>query len=178
MPAAAAPPDDLVVMGQVLVPYGVRGWIKVRPYTEAPDALLDYPTWWLDAGTRAGWRAFECRNGRVHADTLLAELAGIESRETALAMKGWNVAVPRSALPAAKKGEIYWADLVGLAVVNREGVDLGRVVGVTEHGAHPLLRVGRPGERRGERLIPYVPAHVLAVDLAARRVDVDWGADF
>jgi 16S rRNA processing protein RimM len=179
VPPAAAAPADLVVMGQVLLPYGVRGWIKVRPFTEAPATLLDHAAWWVDAGGRDGWKRYEMRTGRVHSDTLLAELAGVETREAALALKGRDIAVPRSALPAARAGEIYWADLVGLAVVNSEGTALGCVAGVTEHGAHPLLRVARPaGETGPERLIPYVPAHVVAVDLAGRRVDVDWSAEF
>lgn len=119
------------------------------------------------------------QDGRMHADTVVAQLAGVDSREAALALKGSEIAVPRAALPAASANEIYWADLVGLDVVNREGVALGRVVGVTEHGAHPLLRVAPPeGAAGAERLIPYVPAHVDRVDLAARRIDVDWGVDF
>jgi ribosomal 30S subunit maturation factor RimM len=64
-------------------------------------------------------------------------------------------------------------------VRNRTGVLLGEVVGMTEHGAHPLLRVARPAGTPGpERLIPYVPAIVDHVDVAAGRIDVDWGEDF
>jgi 16S rRNA processing protein RimM len=179
VPPADAVPDDLVVMGQVLVPWGVRGWVKVRPYTEAPGALLDYATWWVRPARGGAWQPMTRQDGRVHADTVVAQLAGIGSREAALGLKGSEIAVPRGGLPAAGSDEIYQADLVGLDVVNREGVALGKVVGVTEHGAHPLLEVARPdGEAGADRLIPYVPAHVDRVDLAARRIDVDWGVDF
>ena len=76
------------------------------------------------------------------------------------------------------RGEIYWADLVGVAVVNREGVALGKVVAVQEYGAHPVMRVAPgPAEARSERLIPFVAAHVDEVDLPARRMVVDWQAD-
>jgi 16S rRNA processing protein RimM len=84
--------------------------------------------------------------------------------------------VPRAALPAAADNEIYWADLVGLAVVNREGVALGEVREVADFGAHPMLRVVDAGGV--ERLIPFVVAYVDSVDVAARRVDVDWQPDY
>jgi len=176
---AVAVPDDLVVMGQVLAPWGVRGWVKVRTYSEATGALVDHATWWVRPAHGGGWQPMAREEARVHSDTVVARLAGVASRESALAMKGFEVAVPRAELPAAAANEIFQADLVGLAVVNREGVALGTVAEVIEHGAHPLLVVARPmGEPGAERLIPYVPARIVGVDLAARRIDVDWGADF
>ncbi len=175
MPAAVG----LVVMGQVLAPYGVAGWIKVRPYTEAPGALLNYASWWIrPADGKGEWRSVARLGGRLHSNTILARLSGIDTREAALALKGCDIAVRRADMPAAGRDEIYWADLIGLEVVNREGVALGRVAGVTEHGAHPLLRVERGNRGVGECLIPYVPAHVDRVDLAARRITVDWGIDY
>jgi 16S rRNA processing protein RimM len=176
---AVAVPDDLVVMGQVLTPWGVRGWVKVRPYSEATGALVGHATWWVRPADGSEWQPRSRLEARVHADTVVARLEGVESREAALAMRGFEIAVPRAELPAAAANEIYQADLVGLAVVNREGVALGTVAGVVEHGAHPLLVVARPdGERGAQRLIPYVPVHIDGIDLAARRIDVDWGADF
>ena len=115
----------------------------------------------------------------MHSGVLLAALAGVDTREDALSLRGAEIGVPRAQLPRTKKGEIYWVDLEGLAVVNREGVVLGTVVEVVAHGAHPLLRVARPAGKAGaERLIPYVPAIVDRVDVGARRIDVDWGEDF
>jgi 16S rRNA processing protein RimM len=181
VPAAAGIPDDIVVMGQVVGPYGVRGWIKARTFSEDPGALLDHVAWWGRPyhGGGGDWRPWEKLAGRLHSDTLLAQLAGIENPEAALALKGWEIGVSRAALPPAAEGEIYWTDLVGLEVVNRDGVAFGRVVGVQEYGAHPVLRVARRADEQGpERLIPYVPAHIDRVDLAARRIEVNWGADY
>jgi len=178
MPSAVPAPGEIVVMGRILAPFGVRGWVKVRPLSEAPETLLGFATWWVRSVRDSTWREMRRVAGRMHADALVAELAGIETREAALTLKGCDVGVPRSALPAARAGEIYWDDLVGMTVVNREGVTLGEVSGVTEHGAHPLLRVARPAAPGTERLIPYVPAIVDRVDPAARRIDVDWGEDY
>jgi 16S rRNA processing protein RimM len=174
-----APADGFVVMGRVVAPYGVAGWVKVQPYTETPEALLTYGAWWLRRmdGTQA-WRAVAVTGGRVHGNTVVARLADVDSREAALTLKGCDVAVPRADMPPAGRNEIYWADLVGLEVVNRQGLTLGRVTGVTEHGAHPLLMVARGDGDEGQRLIPYVPAYVDRVDLTARRIIVDWGTDF
>lgn len=165
-------------MGRVLAPYGVAGWIKAEAFTEGPEALLAYPTWWFKATGAQNWRPFRCTAGRSHADILVAHLEGIDDRDAALAMKGFEIGVPRSALPTADANEIYWADLVGLLVVNREGKVLGRVSDVTAHGAHPLLQVGPEDASESGRLIPYVPAVIDAVDIAGGRIEVDWGEDF
>ena len=167
----------MVVLGRVLGPFGVQGWIKVAPFTEAPAALLEYDVWWLGSSATGQWQQATPVAGRVHADTMVATLAEVGDREAAAALKGRDIAVPRTALPAPAADEIYWNDLVGLLVVNREGVVLGRVQGVTAHAAHPLLQVREEGGTR-ERLIPYVPALIDAVDMEARRIDVDWGADY
>ena len=169
-------------MGRVLAPHGVRGWIKVQPVSEVPETMLDYATWWVRPARDSRWRQLRQTAGRMHSGALLVALEGVTTREDALALRGADVGVPRAALPRTKKKEIYWVDLEGLAVINREGVALGTVAEVVAHGAHPLLRVTRPvgeGEQSGpDRLIPYVPAIVDRVDLKARRIDVDWGQDY
>jgi len=171
--------DAMAVLGEVVGSYGVRGWLKVRPFSAAPDALLGFVQWWLRPARGSQWREFARIGGRMHSGAVLAELGGVDTREAALALKGFEIGVPRVALPAAPEGEIYWDDLTGLAVVNRAGFLLGEVRGLVEHGAHPLLRVARPPEAPGpERLIPYVPAIVDRVDVGAGRIEVDWGADY
>jgi len=169
----------MVVLGVVIGSYGVRGWVRVRPLSEVPDCLLGFATWWLRPRRGSQWREFAKTDGRMHSGTVLAGLRGVDSREAALSLKGFEVGVPREALPPAPAGEIYWDDLTGLAVVNRSGILLGEVCGMVQHGAHPLLRVVRPVETPGpERLIPYVPAIVDRVDVVAGRIEVDWGEDY
>jgi len=163
-------------MGRIMAPHGVRGWLKVRPVSESPAALLDYKNWWVRDARGTKWREVRQTAGRMHSGVLLVAISGVSTREEALLLRGADVGVSRAALPRTKKGEIYWADLEGLAVVNRQGVTLGNVAEVLEHGAHPLLRV--MGATGPERLIQYVPAIVERVDLKARRIDVDWGEDF
>jgi 16S rRNA processing protein RimM len=167
-------------MGRVAAPYAVKGWVKVQPFTEYLDSLLDYDIWWLghDEGRghakAAGWRQYRLLDAKVHGQTLLAQLEGVDGRDAAEALKGLEVAVDRAEFPQAEEGEYYWDDLIGLEVVNTEGVALGRVEGLLETGAHDVLRV--VGER--ERLIPFVDAYVREVDLEGRRLLVEWGADW
>lgn len=163
-------------MGRVAAPYAVKGWIKVQPFTEYLDSLLDYETWWLGyaEGPKAGWREYRVVEGKVHGQTLLAQLEGVDDRNASEALKGLDVAVDRSAFPAADEDEYYWDDLIGLDVVNTGGAALGKVEGLLETGAHDVLRV-KGGQ---ERLIPFVDAYVREVDLEGKRILVEWSADW
>lgn len=155
-------------MGRVAGSYGVRGWIKVVPGGGVLDTLPDVGKWWL------GERAYGVSEAKVHGATVVAKLEGIETREQALALKGATVSIEREALPEAEEGRYYLADLVGLEVVNEQGERLGTVKQWTSNGAQDVMEVA--GER--SYLIPWVAAIVKEVDLAARRVVVEWGADW
>lgn len=157
-----------VVMGRVLSPYGVLGWIKVHPDTETLDSLLDYEVWWL--GRDPDWQAYTVEAAKIHGLTLLVKLQGVDDRNAAFACKAKQIAVPREALPEVEEDEYYWSDLIGLKVRNLENVDFGQVTEVFETGANDVLVV--KGER--ERLIPFVAQVVLNVDLAKAEILLDW----
>lgn len=162
----------MIVMGRVSAPFGVKGWVRVQPYTEKIDNLFRYPKWWLAAAS--GWDVMEVDEKSVHGDVLLVRFAGMDRREQAETLKGKEVAIPRHELPTAEPGEYYWADLVGLAVENTRGQALGHVERLFESGANPVLVVA--GDR--ERLVPFVDAVVKQVDLAAGKLLVDWELDY
>lgn len=160
-------------MGHVSAPFGVKGWVKVQPYTETVDALLDYPVWWLDVGGQ--WRECQIAQAEAHHKTVAAKLEGYDDRDRAEDLKGCRVAVTREAMPEAGEGEYYCADLIGLQVVNREGVLLGRVARLLETGANDVLVVDGGS---GERLIPFVGAYIDQVDIAGGMLRVDWGTEY
>jgi len=162
----------MVVMGHVSVPFGVRGWIKVRPYTETLDSLLDYPVWWL--GKEGAWREYKVLEADVHGKGLIASLEGSDGREMAEMLQGSQIALPREQLPKAQANEYYWSDLIGLGVINAQGVELGKVSELLETGANDVLVI--QGDR--ERLVPFVNPLVLEVDLAKGLIKVDWDADY
>jgi 16S rRNA processing protein RimM len=170
----------MVVMGRVTAPFGVKGWIKIYALTAQPANLCDYPVWWL---RRAGdWREMTVVAARLHSNTLVAQLAGIESREAAAALKGLEIGVPRSQLPAAAGNEFYWADLIGLKVVNMERHELGRVARIVQTGANDVLVVASENDKeRGkerELLVPFIADAIKKVDVAAGVIAVDWGRDY
>lgn len=188
----------MVVMGRVVAPYGVFGWLKVIPDTEAFDGLFDYDTWWLGKGN--DWRELEVETAKIHNDVILVKLAGINDRDAAFACKGKQIAVPRALLPEPDENEYYWSDLIGLRVKNLQDVYFGVITDVFETGANDVIvvkpdqiesgqlmsdkvkqeasagKVAR--EKPEERLLPFIASVVLEVDLEAKTMLVDWDPDF
>jgi 16S rRNA processing protein RimM len=153
-------------LGRAAGAYGVRGWIKVGG---AREALADLQAWWLDGRER------RVEQTKMHSAWLLAKLDGIETREQAEALKGKTISAPRTVLPEPGAGIYYWADLVGLEVVNAQGVVLGVVKGMISSGAQDVMELAGAS---GTRLVPWVGAVVRQVDLEAGRIEVEWGADW
>lgn len=161
-----------VVLGRVGAPHGVRGWVKVSSYTEPAAGIADYRQWTLvHAGQSRQVRVLESKRA---GQNLAVRLDGIDTMDAARLLTGAEIQVDRSELPDAGPHEHYLHDLLGLAVVNREGVALGRVDGFLEMPAHPVM-VLRDG--KVERLVPMVPERLVAVDLGAGKVTVDWHQD-
>lgn len=161
-----------MVLGELGSPVGIKGWIRVRAYTRTPLAIGAYANWWI--GPPGQRREVKVEGVAERGKGVVAKLEGCDDPEAALQLRGFEISVPREALAAPDAGEFYWADLIGLRVENRDGVDLGRVTGLIETGANEVLQVR--AER--ERLIPFVEPVIREVDLAAGVVRVDWEADY
>ncbi len=169
-PGPASP--RAVVLGRVGAPHGVRGWVKVSSFSEPAAGIADYPRWTLvQAGQSRQVRVLESKRA---GQNLAVRLEGIDTMDAARLLTGAEIQVDRSELPEPGPREHYLHDLLGLAVANREGVALGRIDGFLEMPAHPVM-VLRDG--KVERLVPMVPERLVAVDLAAGQVTVDWHQD-
>jgi 16S rRNA processing protein RimM len=162
-----------VVLGRVRGPFGVKGWLKVESFTDPPAQILDFPCWRADAPGRAA-RELRPAEGRAHGKGFVVRLDGIDDRDAAVALGKPELWVERGELPALGPREHYRADLVGLEVVNQEGVCLGRVDHFVDLPANAVMVV--VGER--ERWLPVGPGRLLRVDAAKRRITVDWDAEF
>jgi 16S rRNA processing protein RimM len=158
----------LIELGVVGAPFGVRGWIKLRSYTEPPERLLQHRDLQLRWG--GAWRPYRIEASGRSGGQLTVKLVGIDDRDAAQALRGAAVGVPRGELPARAAKDFYRADLIGCEVVNLAGVRLGILQHFVEIPAHALMVVR--GER--EHWVPAVPRHLRRVDLQARRVVVDW----
>ena len=168
---------DIVVMARIGAAHGVRGEVRVRPLSSDPAALLEARHWWLRRGTiDAAWQRCRLRGVRRQGDQVIVQIDDAATRDAASMLRGAEIGIDRADLAPPNAGEWYRHDLVGMAVVTREGVTLGTVRGFADSRAHPLLEVA--GEGGVVRLIPWVPEYVVAVDPVARRVDVDWQSDY
>jgi len=164
----------MVIMGRVASAFGIRGWLKIQPFSEYIDSLLDYKTWYL--GQEGGpWREIEVVQCEVHAKTLAAQFADCPDRNAAEKLKGLLIAVARSSLPEQEEGEYYWSDLIGLAVVNEAGESFGTVAELMETGANDVLVVRGTGS---DILIPFLANVIKQVDRAGKVIRVDWTTDY
>lgn len=161
-------------MGRIVAPYGLKGWVRIEPYSPVPDSLRAYRAWWV--GRNGGWRELKVAESVLqHGASLVARFEGCVERDAALALKGSEIALERKALPQNAEHEFYWVDLVGLKVVNVKDEELGVLAELFESGAHPVMRVV-DGEI--ERLLPFVEQVVRQVEMAQGRIRVEWELDW
>ena len=186
-PAASdAWPADALEVGRIVEAWGLKGGLRIQPYATPASALLAARRWYLRApeqvarlpgSSQAGLPAWiDVGDVREHGEGLVATSKAVPDRTAAEALRGARIFVARTAFPKPDADEFYWADLIGMDVVNRDGAALGNVAGLIDTGPHSVLRIEAEGAE--ERLIPFVSAYVDSVDLAARRVVVDWGLDY
>jgi len=161
------PPKNMVVMGQIIAPSGIQGAVKVRIYTELPDALLDYDMWWI--GKDPNWQQVAVTEADLQGKFLIVRFKSHTERKTVEPFSGWEIGIPRNLLPQTDEDEFYWSDLIGLQVVNLQNETIGQVMELMETKAHDLLVVGDQKE-----LIPFVDHIVKSVDLQAGKIVVDW----
>lgn len=183
-------PEDAVEVGRIIDAWGVKGWIKVQPHASEPEALFSSRRWYLrppegrlpSAPTSPLPRLLRIKQQKEHGGGVVAQADGVDDRSAAEALKGAAIFVSRSSFPTAGEGEYYWVDLLGMAVVNRQGEALGTVSELIDTGAHCVLKLtdetAPSGRGPAERLIPFVGAYVDDVDLQQRRIVVDWGLDY
>lgn len=185
-------PDDAIELGRIQDAWGIKGWVRIQPHSADTEALFASSAWFLQPPEARFARGFDAFAGSVrvqvaeikpHADGAVARFESVDDRNTAEALKGVRIYLPRSAFPKAPEGEYYWVDLIGLAVFNREGKPMGVVRDLMPTGPHSVLVLefsdtvdGKP--QLAERMIPFVDAYVDSVDLQARRITVDWQSDY
>lgn len=191
-------PADAIEVGGIAAPWGIKGWFKLHPHSASAEALFAARDWYLLPSNRprkkaipkaglpplaaiapvlTGCARVRIREIKTHGDGIVAQIRDLDDRNTIEALQGSRIFIPRSAFPPPKKGEFYWVDLLGMAVVNREGLALGTVQDLLSTGPQTVLVI--QDEAAGiERMIPFVDAYIDAVDQPQRRIRVDWQPDF
>ena len=177
-------PADAVEVGRIADAWGIKGWFRVLPYSAAPEALFSSKRWYLQpaekgAKTFTGTVKLAIIEAKDHSDSVVACARDVADRNAAEALRGARIFVPRSSFPTAAGDEYYWVDLMGLEVVNREGVALGQVRDLMSTGPQTVLVIAYEQEGKTmERMVPFVAAYVDQVDLTGRRITVDWQPDY
>ena len=184
-------PEDAVEVGRIVDAWGLKGWVKVQPFSADPQVLFSSRRWFLKPSEKAGLipsvtpaitfpSTLKITQIKEHGEVVVALAHEVGDRNAAEALRGARVFIGRSTFPKAGKDEFYWLDLIGLDVVNRQGDQLGGVVGLIDTGPHSVLRVAPAGSTNieAERLIPFVAVYVDAVSIEQRLITVDWGLDY
>jgi len=160
-------------VGRISGVFGVKGWIKVFSFTDIRENILNYSPWLLKKGSET--RSVGVVDGKLQGKVVVAQLDGINDRDQAASLIGWDIFITPEQLPRVAKGEYYWSDLIGLNVETNLGVQLGIVDGLLETGANDVVIV--KGER--ERAIPFLQGKtIINIDLDAGRIIVDWDPEF
>lgn len=163
-----ASPDAWICLGVVGRPHGVKGLVRIRPFTEDPEAIAAYGP----LTDRKTGRRFTVSVANVTKGMVIARIEGVEDRDGAEALKGTELWVDRGVLPAIEDEEaFYHHDMIGLRAEGRDGEAIGEVVGVENYGAGDLLEL-RTSEGR-LILVPFTRAMVPEVDIEGGRVVIE-----
>lgn len=178
----SATSSNLVTVGEIAGAYGIKGWVKVKSFTQPEENILNYSPWWLK--TRHGVKRVEVDTSMHRPQGVVAHIVDLDDRDQAAALLGVKIAIECDQLPALEQGDYYWHQLIGLTVVSEyEGntTALGRVASLLETGANDVLVVKGDGDSLDtrERLVPYLPGSVVrSIDLEQGLITVDWDPDF
>jgi 16S rRNA processing protein RimM len=165
---------QMILLGAIAGVHGVRGEVKVKSFTADPLAIAAYGPLFDEQG-----RSFALKlSSKAAKDTIvIARIDGVSDRNAAEALKGKRLYAPRQALPAIETdNEFYASDLIGLAVEDRNGTALGKVVDLADYGAGDIIAVA--GGAQGDFELPFADRFVPVVDLAAAKIVVDLPEDF
>jgi 16S rRNA processing protein RimM len=177
-------PPDAIEVGRIADAWGIKGWFKVLSHSSDPQALFSSKRWFIQpsergAKTFSGTLKLAITEAKTHSDTVVAMAQGVEDRNTAETLRGARIFVSRTSFPSTQVDEYYWVDLIGMAVVNREGVDLGSVKELLSTGPQTVLVLAYEEDGKpSERMIPFVAVYVDNVDMGIKKITVDWQADY
>jgi 16S rRNA processing protein RimM len=170
--------SDLIEVGTVIEAYGIRGALKIRPFSNDPVALLAAKEIWLSGIRLPQMRDFSVYKAKEHSGSVILELVGLTDREIALSLKSATVLIPRSKFPPLDDNEYYWTDLMGAEVHNQQNELIGIVKEIVDNSAQTVLIISE--DEKKQHLIPFVESFIIEVDLEStpKKIVVDWQKDW
>ena len=165
--------EDYLVMGQLIGSFGIKGWIKVKVFTEVVETLQNYEKWFMSSDEK-NWSTFSIESIKINQNRMMVKFEGINDRTAADGYQRYWVGVLKKSLPKLTDNKFYWNDLIGCEVYNTDGLLFGRLTGFIETGANDVFVV--EGEQK--RLIPYTKMTVKKIELKQQQIIVDWDESF
>ena len=178
-------PEDLVIVGRVGSPYGVKGWVNIHSFTEPAENILTYhPLYLASTRGKGGWAPVVLDHFRVHGKSFVGQVTGCDNRDQALLLSRRELACSAAQLPVLGDDDFYWRELEGMRVLARwQGVDylLGDIAWMTSTGSNDVMVVRGTADSidARERWIPWLTDQVvLQVQRQRRQVVVEWDPAF
>jgi len=172
--------EELILVGKIGAPYGIKGWFKINAYTEDPEGIFNYSPWFVTVSGQQ--QTVKVAEWRRHNKGLIAKFDNVDSRDDAEAWLHGEISVSADQLPDLEGDDFYWRDLKGMSVIASNGYDLGKVSGLMETGSNDVLVVdGNRNDAFGktERLIPFIQDEVIiSVNKEENTITVDWDPGF
>lgn len=146
---------EFLETGEIVNTHGIRGEVKLLPWSDSPAFLLDFKTLYVEG------QPLTVEAARVHKTTLLVKFAGVNTVEEAMKLKGKRVSIARrdAKLP---KGSFFLADLIGLTVKDESGQTIGAVKEVLTPSVQNVYVIETPA---GAKMVPAVPEFIKKVDI-------------
>lgn len=161
--------NSQILIGQVSGCFGVKGWLKVFSYSDPRENITTYKDWIIDG------KLYESVQSKKNGKLIVAKLKDIDDKEAAQSFIGKNIEIKQSQLKKLDGQQYYWRDLIGLDVINTQGIKFGKVKNMLETGANDVMII-QASDR--ERLIPFIMDYtVIKVDIKNGSMLVDWHED-
>jgi len=157
-----------VIVGSIGGAFGVQGEVRLKSFCADPQAIADYAPLYTEDGNAFAQLVLtgQLKNG------FTARIDGVVSKEDADLLRNVDLYADRTVMPSLPDDEYYYADLIGITVVDTGGATLGTVKNVMDHGAGDLLEIIVSGQSE-TTLLPFTKAAVPTVDLTAQRIVAD-----
>ena len=160
-------------MGKIVSSHGIKGWLKIYPFTENVATLNDYSDWLVSKDEKV-WLRYKVEKTIIKNKSILVKFTDLNNRNDSDSLNKNIVGIERSDLPELAPNTFYWSDLIGLDVINKKNIYYGVVDNMMETGSNDVIIV----KGKKEILIPYLPDVVIKVDVEAKKILVDWDEEY
>ena len=160
MAAGGIAAGEFVLLGKITKPHGIRGEVKVYPFSGQPENFLNYRNILLATENSEERIPYGIDKARVQGKLVLLQLSGCTTRNEAEALVGRQVWLRRRDLPDLEDDEFYLLELEGKNVVTSDGLELGKVTGVLATAGHDILAI--TGKQQ-EYLIPVEKSFIVRI---------------